>query len=163
VIADRFGDLLRMNRFPAGRADGQIVEGLARSGVVLARLREVGLVAFLLQQQKQGGEGRFYVADHAEIDRGAASDLLGTQIDLHDAHTPSLRIELAVRKIGPEHQQDVAVEHRVVARREADQPGHADVVRVVPFDIFFAAHGMHHGRLEALAERQKLVMGTGTP
>jgi len=40
-----------------------------------------------------------------------------------DAHAASLRIELVVRAIGPEHQQDIAVEHRVVARRKADQHG----------------------------------------
>jgi hypothetical protein len=72
---------------------------------------------------------------------------------LGDADTASLRIELAVGKIGPEHQQDIAVEHRVVAGREADQSGHPDIARVVPLDIFLAAQCMHHRRLEPLAER----------
>ena len=139
----------------AGCADRQIVERLARSGVVLAGLREMRTVAFLLQQRQQGSERCLYIADHAEIDRGAASDVLRPDIDLGDADTSSLRIELPIRKIGPEHQQDIAVEHCVVAGREADQPGHADIVGIVPLDMFFAAQRMHHRRLEALAECQE--------
>ena len=117
-------------------------------------------VAFLLQQRQQGGERCLYVTDHAEIDRGAASNVLRPDIDLGNATRRSLRIELPIGKVGPEHQQDITVEHRVIAGREADQPGHADIVRVVPFDIFFAAQRMHHRRLEALAQCQKLIMRT---
>ena len=58
----------------------------------------------------------------------------------------------------PEHQQHVAIEHRVIAGREPDQPGHADVVGVLPLDMLLAAHRVHHRRLEPLAERQKLIM-----
>jgi len=81
---------------------------------------------------------------------------------LGDADTAALRVKLAVRKIGPEHQQDIAVEHRIVARREADQPGHADIVWVVPLHMLFAAQGVHHRRLEPLSEGQKLAVRTGT-
>ena len=84
--------------------------------------------------------------------------LLGPDIDLRDADARSLRIELPIGKVGPEHQQDVAVEHRVIAGRKADQPGHADVVGVLPLDMLLAAQRMHHRRLEALAECQKLVV-----
>ena len=82
----------------------------------------------------------------------------GRDIDLRNARAAALRIELPIREVGAEHQQDVAVAHRVVAGREADQPGHADVVGVVPFDMLLAAHGVHHRRLEAFAERQQLVV-----
>src|SRR5262249_12323638 len=133
-----------------------------RSSVVLARLRQMRTVRFLLQQWQQGAERRFYVTNHADIDRGAASDLLGPYIDLGNADAASLRIELAIRKVGPEHEQDIAIEHPIVAGREADQPGHADIVGVVPLDIFLAAQSMHHRRFEALAECQKLVMRAGT-
>ena len=65
---------------------------------------------------------------------------------------------MAIGEVGPEHQQDVAVSHRVVAGREAYEPGHAHVVGVVPFDMLFSAQRMHHRRLEAPAERQQLVV-----
>ena len=115
-------------------------------------------VALLLEQRQQRRERRAHVADDAEIDRRAATDVLRPEIDLRDADTAPSRIELAIGEVGPEHQQDVAVEHRVVAGREADQPGHADVVGIVPFDMLLAAQRVHHRRLEALAERQQLVV-----
>jgi hypothetical protein len=34
---------------------------------------------------------------------------------------------------------DVAVAHSVVTGREADEPGHADVIGVLPFDMLLAA------------------------
>jgi hypothetical protein len=36
--------------------------------------------------------------------------------------------------------------------------GHADVIRVLPFDMLFAAQRVHHRRLEALAECDELVV-----
>ena len=87
--------------------------------------------------------------------------MLRSTIDLSDARAAALRIELPIRKISPEHQQDVAVEHRVVARRESDQPGHADVVGIVPLDVLLAAHRMHHRRLQPFAERQELIVRSG--
>ena len=158
LVADRLGDLLRMDEPLAGRADGEIVERLARLGVVLLRLGEMRAVALLLEQRQQRRERRAHVADHAEIDRRAAADVLRPDIDLRDADAAPSRIELPIGEIGPEHQQDVAVEHRVIAGREADQPGHADVVGVVPLDMLLAAQRVHHRRLEALAERQQLVV-----
>src|SRR5260370_12398578 len=60
VIADHLGDLMRVDQAFAGRADGQIVERLARFGVVLSGLRKMRAVAFLLQQRQQGGERCLY-------------------------------------------------------------------------------------------------------
>ena len=115
-------------------------------------------VALLVEQRQQRLERRADVADDAEIDGGAAADVLRPDIDLRDADACSLRIELPIGEIGAEHQQDVAVAHGVVAGREADQPGHADVVGIVPLDMLLAAQRVHHRRLEAFAQRQKLVV-----
>src|SRR5271154_2344220 len=115
-------------------------------------------VGFLVEQRQQGAERRLDVSYDAEIDRGAPSDVLRPDVDLRDADARSVRIELPIRKVRPEHQQDIAIEHGVVAGRVPDQPGHADVVGVLPLDVLLAAHGVHHRRLESLAQRQQLRM-----
>jgi len=46
-------------------------------------------------------------------------------IHLCDVYSCTARIELAIREVGAEHQQNIAIEHGVVARGEADQPGHS--------------------------------------
>ena len=61
-------------------------------------------------------------------------NLLAAHVHLHDFRI--LRIELLIREIGAEHQQGIAVHHRVIAGRKAQQPRHADVVRVVVLDEF---------------------------
>ena len=158
MVADRLGDLLRVDQPFAGRAFGKIVERLARSGVMLLCLGKMRVVALLVEQRKQRRQRRAHVADHAEIDSGAAPDVLRPQIDLRDADTVSLRIELTIGEVGPEHQQHVAVPHGVIAGREANEPGHPDVVGVVPLDVLLAAQRMNHGCLETLAQRYELVV-----
>jgi hypothetical protein len=105
------------------------------------------------QQRPQRGTN---VADHRDIYRAAPPDLLSADVHLRDTRRLALRVELPVGKIRSEHQQGVAVQHCIVARGEADQPGHADVVGVVPLDVLLAAHRVHHRRLEALAELEQL-------
>src|SRR5437899_2014720 len=97
----------------AGRSLGEVVELLARLGVMLPGPVEMRAVALLLEQRQQRRERRADVADDAEIDRNAATDVLRPNIDLRDANTVSLWIELAIGEVGPEHQQDIAVAHGV--------------------------------------------------
>jgi hypothetical protein len=99
----------------------------------------------------------------AHVYRAAPPDLLSADVNLSDTHRLALRVELSVGKIRSEHQQGVAVQHRIVARGEADQSGHADVVGVVPLDVLLAAHRVHHRCLEALAELEQLGMRTIAP
>src|SRR5712671_3228358 len=56
LLADRLGDLLRVDQPLAGRADRQIVERLAHFAIVLSRLSEVRAVTLLLQQRQQRRE-----------------------------------------------------------------------------------------------------------
>ena len=114
-----------------------------------------------LETQEQRLDGRADIADDAEVDGHAPPDDFAPDINLGDASPTAARIELAVGKIGPEHEQDVAVEHRVIARREADQPRHPDVKRVVPFDMLFAFEGMDDRRLAPLGERDDLIVRAG--
>jgi len=68
------------------------------------------------------------------------------------------RIELAIREVGAEHQEHVAIEHGVVTRRETDQPGHADIKRVVPLDMLLASERMHDGSFQAISQCENLIM-----
>ena len=72
-----------------------------------------------------------------------------------------LGIELPIREIRSQHQQRVAVDHRVVARREADQPGHADVDRDCRARRFLAAAGVHDRRLQRVASSITLIVRAG--
>ena len=47
----------------------------------------------------------------------------------------------------------------MIARRKTEQPGHADIVRIVVFDEFLTAHGMHDWRLELHGQLDQLIMG----
>ena len=85
VVADRLGDLLRMDRPPARPADRQLVESLARLAIMFRRLIEMRAVALFRQQRQQRLERRPDIADDAKIDRRAPSDLLRPEIDLRNA------------------------------------------------------------------------------
>jgi hypothetical protein len=123
---------------------------------MLPRLRQMGRVPVLLQQRQQRLDCRPDVAHDGKIDRRPATDVLSPDVDLGNAHARPLRIELPIGKIGAQHQQDIAIEHRVIAGGEPNQPGHADVVGVVPLNVLLAAHGMDHRRFETLRQCQKL-------
>jgi len=140
MIADRLGHLLGMDRRLAGAPDRELVEAFARLAIVFARLLEVAAVALLLELRQQRLDRFPHVAHHAHVDGRAPPDHFAALIDLRDPH--AARIELPIGKIGPEHEQHVAIEHGVVARGKPDQPGHADVIRVVPLDVFLAFEGV---------------------
>jgi hypothetical protein len=88
--------------------------------------------------------------------RVCGADRLRANVDLRDP-CPR-RIELAIRKVGPEHQERVALLHGVIARREADEPCHADIVGIVPFDMLPAAQRIHHRGLQLFGQRDDFVM-----
>src|SRR5271166_1973019 len=122
------------------------------------RLIEMPAIAIFLKARQQRLERRADVAYDAQVYRGATSDLFASDIDLRDAHRRSLRIELSVGEVRPQHQQHIAIEHGVVARREANQPRHADVVGVLPFNMLLAPERMHHGGLQPVAESKERIM-----
>jgi hypothetical protein len=145
-----------MDRRLAGSADRELVEAFARLAIVLARLVEVAAVALPFEAWQQRLDGRAHVTHHAHVDRRPPPDHLAASIDLGYPHAVPARIELPIGKIGPEHEQNVAIEHGVIARRKPDQPGHADVVGIVPLDMFFALEGVDDRSLQALREREQL-------
>jgi hypothetical protein len=80
--------------------------------------------------------------------------VLAAQIHLDDRRVVGQ--ELPVREVGAEHQQRVAPQHRPIAGREAEQPGHADVERVVVLDELLAPQSMDDRRLELFRQRDEL-------
>src|SRR5262249_44936560 len=118
----------------AGSTDREFVKAFARLAIVLARVVEVATVALLFEAWQQRLDRRAHVTHHAHVDRRPPPDHLPAPVNLGDPHAAAPRLELPIRKIGAEHEQNVAIEHGVVARRKADQPGHADVVGIIPLD-----------------------------
>src|SRR5208337_4506832 len=135
VVADRLGDLLRVDRSLPGRPDSEIVERLARLRVMALRSSEMPTIALLVDERQQRRERRSDIAGDPKIDRDTTPYVLGPDIDLRNADARPFGIKLSIGEVGPEHEQHIAVAHRVVARREADQTGHTDVVGIVPFDV----------------------------
>ena len=86
--------------------------------------------------------------------------MLRPDVDLGDA-SGSLRVELTIGEVGAEHQQRIAIVHRVIAGREADEPCHADIVGVVPFHMLLALERVDHRAFELFAQGEKLIMRAG--
>ncbi len=141
----------------AARSAGrEFVEALARLGIVLARRVQMTPVALDLDARHERAERRPNLTDNAEIDRHAAPDRLRTDIDLGDARV--FGIEGPIGKIRAEHQKRVAGFHGVIAGGEADQAGHADVVRIVPLDVVLAAQGVDDWRLHRFRELHQFIV-----
>src|SRR5216684_5103640 len=112
LIAEGLGYLLRVDRLATGLADREPIEILARLAVMFRRPVEMGAVARLFDERQYTFNGRANVAHHAKIDRRAAADLFGPHIHLCNAYARAAWVELAIREISTEHQQNVAIEHR---------------------------------------------------
>ena len=140
-FAHQAGDILRVDDLAAGLALGELVEVLARLLVMGERAIEELAVGPLLELGQQRRHRGADIADDAQRQVAAIAEALRPDVDLHDPG--ALGIELAVGEVGAEQQERVAVLHRRIARGEADEAGHADVERIVVFDIFLAAQRMH--------------------
>ena len=116
----------------------------------------MGAVGLGFEQRKQRDQRVFYRPDETEVDLCAAPDLVAADIDLD--HLGVFGKELRVRKIGSEHQQNVAFFHGVVARTEADQTGETDVEGIVELDVLLAAQRVDDGRFERFGGRDQLGM-----
>jgi hypothetical protein len=126
---------------------------------VLARILEEAPVGLALELRHQRLQGRLHIADQTELQRRALAQRGAAPVDLH--HVAMRRIEVAIREIGAEHHERVARHHRVIAGAEADQPGHADVERVVPLHVLFAAQRMHGRRAELIGEGDHFIVRAG--
>ncbi len=159
-LADQPCQILRMDRPAAGRADGEIIEALSRRGVAREIVVEVMAIGLGRELRQQRADGLTDIADHADIEPGAAAELARPDVDLRDSDV--VRDELLVGKISAEHHQRVAAVHGMIARGEADEAGQADIVGIVVFDMLLAAERMHDRALQRLGELHQFGMRAGT-
>ncbi len=75
------------------------------------------------------------------------ADAAGVNVDLNNFGVGW--IEGAIGELGAQQDQGIGVHHGVEARGEANQPGHADIVRIVVLHVLFAAQGVDDGALLA--------------
>ena len=158
-VADRLGNELRMDRLVAGLPGRQFVQILACLAVVGEAVIEMRAVALGLEPRQQPLDRGANVGEDSEIEPAATPEVFRPDVDLGDLCV--IGEELAIREIGAEHQKHVRVHHRVIAGREADEPGHADIVGVVPFDVLLAAQRVDDRRLQGLGEGKDLRMRAG--
>jgi hypothetical protein len=93
----------------------------------------------------------------------AAAEVAAIAVDLDDRGL--VRVELAPGEVGAEQQQRVALHQRVEAGFDAEDAGHAHVVRVVRLDEILGARGVRDRRLQAPGQFQQLrvrALATGT-
>src|SRR5258708_4335110 len=147
-----------MDRRFVGVACCQVVEAFACLPVMLQRIFQVLLGLVLLQLWQQGSQMGFSVSDQAKVQLGSASEVLAANVDLYDSRV--FGIEIPVRKVRAQHQQDFAIHHGVIAGRACEKSGHAHVKGVVVLDEFFAAKGMHDGSLEPAGNLHELRVGS---
>src|SRR5260370_31210621 len=92
------------------------------------------------------------------MEGSGTSDLVAEPINLNDLCV--LGIELLIGEIRSQHEQRIAVHHRVVAGRKAKKSGHPHVKRVVVLDKFLAPQRMDNRRLQPLGHCNQFRVST---
>src|SRR5208283_5670385 len=116
-------------------------------------------VLVLLQLRQQSSERAFCVPHKSEVNLAAPSDLFSAKIDLHDGGV--FREELLIREVRANHQQNLAVQHGVIAGRESEQTCHTHIERVVVFDELFSPHRVDNRSLQLGGDLNQLVVCSG--
>src|ERR1700675_398337 len=136
-FVEHFGYILRMDRFSSGFAGGQIVQTHAGLAVVFERTIQVSGVVLRLKFGDERGQRGFHFPDQTQINFGASANLFSPNVDLDDGRV--LRVELLIGEVGSEHQECVAIHHRVIAGGKTKKSSHADIERVVVLNKLLAA------------------------
>ena len=147
LVEDR-GDVLRVDRLAAGLPDGELVELVA--GIAVVRLRLVEELVGSSSRRAAAAAPRACARRRRPAPRSsarAAAEVLGAQVDLGDLGAASGRIAGTGKSVPSISSRSQSM-HRVVAGREPEQPGHADIERIVVLDVFLAAQGVHDRRLQ---------------
>src|SRR5260370_37903112 len=105
--------MLRMDGFLAPLTRRNLVETLPRFLIMRQRALQMLVITLCVQLWQQGSEGSPRVSHKTVIDLGAPSQLFSPDVDLDDRRI--LGEELLVGKVRSNHQQEVAVHHRVIA------------------------------------------------
>src|SRR5271166_2706438 len=116
----------------------------------------MSLVWVLRQLWQKGSERGPGIAHKAEVNLGTASELLAAKIDLN--HRRVFGKELLIREVGSDHQQQIAVHHRLVSGRESEKAGHAHIEGVVVLDELLPPHRVYDRSLQFAREFDQLGM-----
>src|ERR1700719_3953904 len=138
MLVERLYDVLRMDLFSSR---GKLNKTSARLAVMLERGLQMGSLAVLPNSWQQRFERCFDVSDKSVIQLRTAAELFAANINLDNRGVA--REKLLIREIGSNHQQEIAVHHRVISGRKSQQPRHSHVERVVVLDELLSAHRMY--------------------
>lgn len=105
--------MLGMDAAVSGLGHRQVVEAGPGGLVVRFGTVEKRPVGAWPQARQQRRDRRFDIRDETDLDRHAPPDRLRTDVDLN--HPRFFRIEMAVGKVAAEHDQGIAIEHRLIA------------------------------------------------
>ena len=109
-----------------------------------------------LKQGQQRVQRCLNITSKAEFQFASPPEALRTNVDLRNSCLAG--VELNVGKVCSEHEERIAGHHRLVARGETDETGHADIVWIIVLDMLLAAQGVNNGCLERLGECKKLFV-----
>ena len=118
----------------------------------------VARVLFEVRQKRL--ESCLSVTHKTVIHFRAAAQLLSPEIDLDDRRV--LWKKLLVGKIRPDHEQEIAIHHRVIAGRKTEQASHSHIERIVVLDELFSAQRVHDWSVQLARECDQFLMRPGT-
>src|ERR1700740_2320237 len=116
------------------------------------------VVPILFQLRQKPPESSLRVPYKPEVNLRTTSELFPAKIDLHDGCV--LRKELLIREVRSNHQQHIAIHHRVITGRESKQTSHAYIERVVVLDELFSAYRVHDRRLQLACQGDQFIVSS---
>jgi len=153
-LVENSDHILRMNRLLAWTTARQLIQALPGFLVVFERSLQMLAVFVPVQPGEEGSESLLGVAHKAIVNLGATTQLLPPDVNLDDGRI--LRKELLIGKVRSEHQQQIAVHHRVIAGGKSQEAGHPHVERVVILDEFLGSHRVHDGGFQPARQLNQL-------
>src|ERR1035437_7043308 len=152
-------NILRVDMLIGWIRRGKVIKTLPCLPIVFDRRLQMLIVLVVGQPRKEGTKRGLRVPYVAVIDSCSSAELFATDVKLYNPRI--LGIELLIRKIRPNHQQDIAVHHRVIAGGESEKTRHPHGIRVVVFDEFLPAHRMYDRCLQPARECDQLRVSSG--
>lgn len=157
-LAYRSGHVLRMNGRIRELSFGQIIQIAPCPFVMRNRLSQEEIVFLGLKLWEQECQSGGDVAHNPEAEAGPPAKIFRPNIHLDNLRIGGLRKELLVRKIGSQHEQQIAIAHGMITGRHADEAGEPDVVRIIALQILLSFERAYHRRFEFFRKLQHLLL-----
>src|SRR5687767_5260198 len=116
-------------------------------------------VVVTLQERHQSGKCPPAVADEAYLDGVADTNTCRIEFDLHRARLSWFRKELDIGERGADHQQCVAVFHRLLRRKRTEQPDLSRGIRTIVWHRRLSQERLHDRRSQNLGDLQQFIGG----